>query len=42
VYESSTDSSGKLIDVLIRYDEDYTSQMLRYGRDYGFLPMMND
>ncbi|MFA5328200.1 MAG: dihydrofolate reductase [Prolixibacteraceae bacterium] len=42
VYESSTDSSGKLIDVMIRYDEDYTSQMLRYSRDYGFLPMMND
>lgn len=41
VYELQSDASGNTIDVLIRYDEDYTSQMLRYSRDYGFLPMEN-
>ncbi len=42
VYELQSDASGNINEVLIRYDEDYTSQMLRYSRDYGFLPMVND
>jgi dipeptidyl-peptidase III len=42
VYELETGPSGAPNDVLIRNDEDYTSQMLRYGREYGFLPMVND
>jgi len=40
-YELKTTSDGSPIDVTISYDEDYTAQMLRYSRDYGFLPMMN-
>jgi len=39
VYELKTWPCGTPNDVLIRYDEDYTSQMLRYSRDYGFLPI---
>lgn len=42
VYELQSDVSGNTLNVLIRYDEDYTSQMLRYSRDFGFLPMVND
>lgn len=41
VYELKTWPCGTPNDVSIRYDEDYTSQMLRYSRDYGFLPMEN-
>jgi dipeptidyl-peptidase III len=41
VYELKTGPSGTPNDVLIRYDEDYTSQMLRYSRDFGFLSMEN-
>lgn len=42
VYELKTWPCGTPDDVLIRYDEDYTSQMLRYSRDFGFLPKQND
>ncbi|HZL11376.1 MAG TPA: dihydrofolate reductase [Prolixibacteraceae bacterium] len=42
VYEIQYDASGSPVDVLIRYDEDYTSQMMRYSNDYGFLPLEND
>jgi len=42
VYELKTWPCGTPNDVLISYDEDYTSQMLRYSRDYGFLSMEND
>jgi dipeptidyl-peptidase-3 len=42
VYELKTWPCGTPNDVLIRYDEDYTSQMLRYSKEYGFLPMVND
>ena len=41
VYELQSDTSGNPTDVLIRYDEDYTAQMLRYSKEYGFLPMEN-
>ncbi|MBL7970228.1 MAG: dihydrofolate reductase, partial [Prolixibacteraceae bacterium] len=41
VYELQVDASGNPLDVLIRYDEDYTSQMLRYSHEYGFLPLNN-
>jgi len=41
-YELKTWPCGTPNDVLIRYDEDFTSQMLRYGKNYGFLPMTND
>lgn len=42
VYELKTWPCGTPEDVLIRYDEDYTSQMLRYSSDFGFLPKQND
>ncbi len=42
VYELKTWPCGTPDNVLIQYDEDYTSQMLRYSKDYGFLPMAND
>ncbi|HEX7584545.1 MAG TPA: dihydrofolate reductase [Prolixibacteraceae bacterium] len=42
VYEIKTWPCGTPNDVLIRYDEDYTSQMMRYSQEYGFLPMEND
>ena len=41
VYELKTWPCGTPNDVSIRYDEDYTSQMLRYSRDYSFLPIEN-
>ena len=41
VYQLELESDGTPVDVLIGYDEDYTSQMLRYSREYGFLPMAN-
>lgn len=37
VYELKTWPCGTPYDVTIRYDEDYTMQMLRYSEDYGFL-----
>ena len=42
VYELKTWPCGTPSDVMISYDEDYTSQMLRYSKDYGFLPILND
>ncbi len=42
VYELKTWPCGTPNDVLISYTEDYTSQMLRYSREFGFLPMVND
>jgi dipeptidyl-peptidase-3 len=42
VYELKTTPDGTPEDVTIRYDEDYTSQMLRYSREFGFLPLVND
>jgi dipeptidyl-peptidase-3 len=41
VYELKTWPCGTPNDVVIRYDEDYTSQMLRYSSEFGFLPMEN-
>lgn len=42
VYELKIWPCGTPNDVLISYDEDYTSQMLRYSKEFGFLPMEND
>lgn len=38
VYELKMWPCGTPYDVSVRYDEDYTSQMLRYSEDYSFLP----
>lgn len=32
---------GALVDVSLTYPEDFTQQMLGYGEDYGFLPLVN-
>lgn len=37
VYKLKTWPCGTVYDVEISYDEDYSSQMLRYSSDYGFL-----
>ncbi|MFY9150790.1 MAG: dihydrofolate reductase [Prolixibacteraceae bacterium] len=42
VYELKTWPCGTPSDVLISHEEDFTSQMLRYSNDFGFLPMIND
>lgn len=36
-YELVTDSAGNPVDAKVSYGEDYTDQMLRYGRDYSTL-----
>jgi dipeptidyl-peptidase-3 len=40
-YEPVTDKNGKITDVKVSYDEGYAEQMLRYSRDYSFLPFYN-
>jgi len=42
VYELKAWPCGTIEDVLISYNEDFTSQMLRYSNDFGFLPMNNE
>lgn len=37
VYSTTRDENGKITDVKVSYDESYTDQMLRYGRDYNGL-----
>jgi len=32
---------GKIVDVKVEYPEDFTQQMLEYGKDYSFLPVEN-
>lgn len=41
VYELKTDQQGRVVDVLIRYDEEFTDQMKRYSTEFGFLPPEN-
>lgn len=41
VFEAVTDANGKIIDVKINYTEDYTTQMLRYAKEYSSLPTYN-
>lgn len=40
-YELVKDESGKVTDVKISYTEGYAEQMMRYSRDYSFLPTNN-
>lgn len=37
VYTPVFDVDGNIIDVTVKYDENYIEQMLRYSRDYSFL-----
>ncbi|HKL91803.1 MAG TPA: hypothetical protein VJ871_00845 [Bacteroidales bacterium] len=41
VYTPVLDADGNIVDVHIRYNEDYTQQHLRYSRDYSTLPIWN-
>lgn len=36
-----TDNGGKITDITLSYDEDYTEQMLRYAKDHSNLPTYN-
>ncbi|MBJ04706.1 MAG: dihydrofolate reductase [Flavobacteriales bacterium] len=40
-YTLVKDNSGEIIDVKIDYPKDFTQQMMRYGKDYSFLPHVN-
>jgi dipeptidyl-peptidase-3 len=35
------DASGKITDVRVESELDFTQQMLRYGKEYSFLPANN-
>ena len=36
-----TKKDGEIVDVRVRYINDYSEQMLKYGKDYSFLPVIN-
>jgi len=42
VMKQVKDNTGKITDITMDYTESYTDQMLRYSRDYSFLPTYND
>lgn len=42
VMKAVIDEKGEITDVLLDYTEGYAEQMLRYSRDYSFLPTFND
>lgn len=42
VYTLEKDKKGNIIDVKISYTEGYAEQMMRYSKDYSFLPTYND
>ncbi|MDO4955733.1 MAG: dihydrofolate reductase [Bacteroidales bacterium] len=42
VYSAVYDEQGEITDVKISYGENYAHQMLRYSRDYGTLPYVNN
>ncbi|MGB3617779.1 MAG: dihydrofolate reductase [Catalinimonas sp.] len=33
---------GEVVDVRVEYPDDFLAQMLRYGREYAFLPVVNE
>ena len=41
VYEVVTDKKGKITDIKLHYTEGYTEQMLRYSKEYSWLPTWN-
>ena len=41
VYEAVKDENGNITDVKVSYEEGYDTQMLRYSKDYSFLPSIN-
>ena len=36
------DASETIVDVKLDYTESYTEQMLRYSKEYSYLPVIND
>ena len=42
VFTAVKDADGNITDVTIDYTEGYAEQMLRYSRDYGCLPLVNE
>ena len=42
VIKRLTDGEGVVNDVVLTFDEGYAQQMMRYSRDYSFLPVYND
>lgn len=42
VYHPEVNDEGEIVDIAVSYDEGYGEQMLRYGKDYSFLPSVND
>ena len=42
VMKEVKDASGNVTDIVLDYTEGYTEQMLRYSRDYSFLPDYNE
>jgi dipeptidyl-peptidase-3 len=41
VYQLLRDDTGRITDVVATYQEGYTDQMMRYSREYSFLPSKN-
>ncbi len=41
VMKQVTNKNGEVTDIVLDYTEGYTGQMLRYSRDYSFLPSYN-
>lgn len=33
--------NGEIVDVTVEYTEDYPDQMMRYSKNYSFLPSVN-
>ena len=42
VYTAVRDEQGNITDVTVSYTEGYAEQMLRYSREYGVLPLINE
>lgn len=42
VYKTEKDEEGNITDITVSYDESYVDQMMRYSKDYSFLPSINE
>lgn len=42
VMKEVKNAQGEVTDIVLDYTEDYAAQMLRYSKDYSFLPTYND
>jgi len=36
-----TDDAGNITDIMVEYPDDFTNQMMEYGKKYSFLPLVN-